>query len=165
MSAAERGDGPSSPALPAPLETLLRELETLDRTGRLEQLLAWADEFVEVPAEVAMRPYPERNHVPHCESEVHGFAVDRPDGTLDFHFAVGNRHGVSARAWATVLVRGCSGQPLEQVAVLPEELIARVFGPALSMGKDQGLSGMLELVRHAARARLAARRTAPVTRA
>ena len=156
---------PTPPGLPAPLVALLAEVETLERDERVAQLIAWADEFAEVPPEVAVRPFPERTRAARCESEAYGFAVDRPDGTLEFHFAVESPHGLSARAWAVILARTCSGQPLEQVARVPEETIFRVFGPELSMGKGQGLAGMLDLVTHAARARLAMRQAAGMSAA
>ena len=57
-----------------------------------------------------------------------------------------------------LLEETCSGQPLEQVAVIPQDLIFRVFGKDLSMGKGQGLIGMLELVQHRCRERIVQRR-------
>jgi cysteine desulfuration protein SufE len=144
--------------VPAPLAALLGEFRGLERGSRMEQLIAWADEFAEVPPAVARRPFPAATRAPRCESDAYVFAEDRADGTLTFHFAVENPHGISARAWAVILARTCSGRPLEQVAAVPEEIIFEVFGRELSMGKGQGLAGMLELVRHAARERLRWRR-------
>ena len=156
--AAEAAPGlTEAPALPVALVRLVADLESLDRAARIEQLIAWADEFAEVPAGVAARPFAESSRVPHCESDVHVFAVDRPDGTLAFHFAVESRHGLSAKSWAVFLARTCTGQPLEQVARVSPDVIFRIFGQDLSMGKGQGLIGMLDLVTHAARSRLAAR--------
>lgn len=144
-------------ALPPPLLALLAEFDGYDRRERAEMLIDLADRFVEVPAETARRPFPEANRVPHCESEVYVWALDRPDGTLDFRFAVENPQGLSAKAWAVVLDETLSGQPLEAVAAVPGDVVQAVFGRELSMGKGQGLSGMLELVVRAARRRLAAR--------
>lgn len=144
--------------LPAPLAEVVAEFEGLDRGLRSEMLIEYADQFEEVPAAIATRPFPEANRAPHCESDAYVFATDRPDGTLDFHFAVENPQGLSAKAWAVILGEACAGQPLEVVAGLPPEVIYRIFGRDLSMGKGQGLMGMLEVVRHAARARLDARR-------
>lgn len=146
--------------LPAPLAELIREFTGVDRTLRMEMLIEWADEYVPVPAAIAAPPYPEMNRAPRCESEAFVFAVDRPDGTLDFHFAVENPQGLSAKAWGAILAATCSGQPLDVVARLPQEAIFRIFGWDLSMGKGQGLIGMLDLVTHAARTRLNARRAA-----
>jgi cysteine desulfuration protein SufE len=145
---------------PAALSDVVRDFAGLDRTARMEQLLEYADRFEEVPPEVAARPFPEANRAPRCESEAYVFAVDRPDGTLAFHFAVENPQGLSAKAWAAILDEALSGAPLEQVAQAPYAAITDIYGRELSMGKGQGLAGMLDLVHHAARTRLAARRAA-----
>ena len=150
------------PGPPAPLEALIEDVEGLEQHERVAQLIAWADQFTEVPPEVAQRPFPDANYAPRCESGVWVFPVDSPDGTLDFYFAVASPYANAARAWAVILDRTCSRQPLEQVARVPVETIFRLFGPELSMGKGQGLAGMLELVTHAARTRLEARQVAQV---
>jgi sulfur transfer protein SufE len=82
------------------------------------------------------------------------FVTDRADGTLDLWFAVENPQGLSAKAWAVILKDSLSGQPLEQVAHVPQETIFKIFGRDISMGKGQGLVGMLEVVQHEARRRL-----------
>ena len=142
------------PAVPKKLEELLRDFEALDRSERTELLIHWADQFVDVPPEIARRPFPDANRAPRCESEAYVFATPRPDGTLDFHFAVENPQGLSAKAWAAILSHGASGAPLDQVAAIDPEVIPRIFGPELSMGKGQGLVGMLELVHFEARRRM-----------
>jgi cysteine desulfuration protein SufE len=159
-----RHEGPPEappPRLPAALAELLQDLEHADRSYRTEILIDYADQFREVPPEVARRPYPDRSRAPRCESEAYVFATEREDGTLKFWFAVENPQGISAKAWATILDESLSGQPLDVVASLPQDVIFRIFGRELSMGKGQGLIGMLELVQHEARARIeAARRRA-----
>jgi cysteine desulfuration protein SufE len=95
---------------------------------------------------------------PRCESEAYVFATDNPDGTLKLWFAVENPQGLSAKAWASILDETLSGQPLDQVARVPQETIFKIFGRDISMGKGQGLIGMLDLVHHEARKRLEARR-------
>ncbi len=142
------------PAMPAPLAALAAEFERMDRGLRTESLIDYADQFEEVAPEIARRPFPELNRAPRCESEAYVFATDRPDGTLDFHFAVENPQGLSAKAWAVIVRETCSGQPLEQVVAAPQDVIYRIFGRDLSMGKGQGLIGMMELVQHAARVRI-----------
>ena len=147
-----------SGALPATLASLVADFEFVDRAMRSEMLIEYADHFTEVPAEVASRPFPEANRAPRCESEAFVFATDRPDGTFKLWFAVENPQGLSAKAWAAIMDETLSGQPLEQVARLPQDVIFRIFGKDLSMGKGQGLVGMLESVQHEARKRLDARR-------
>ena len=144
--------------LPAPLAELVRELRHYDRSERTETLIDYADRFREVPPDVAARPFPEVNRAPRCESEAYVWALDRPDGSIDLEFAVENPQGLSAKAWAQILDETLSGQPLEQVARVPGDVVFEIFGKDLSMGKGQGLLGMLELVQHEARKRLIARR-------
>lgn len=145
------------PGIPAPLAELLEEFRAYDRDERTEMLLDYADRFREVPPEVAKRPFPEEHRAQRCESDAFVWAVDRPDGTLQFHFAVENPQGISAKAWSVVLDETCSGQPLEQVARVPGDAVFDLFGRDLSMGKGQGLLGVLDLVTHEAKKRLAAR--------
>ena len=142
------------PALPAPLADVVADFEFVDRGLRAEMLIEYADQFEAAPAAVATRPYPELNRAPRCESDAFVFAVDAPDGTLKLWFAVENPQGLSAKAWATILDNTLSGQPLELVASVPQDVIFRIFGRDLSMGKGQGLVGMLEVVQHEARMRL-----------
>ena len=141
-------------ALPAPLAAVVAEFEGADRGMRTEMLIEYADQFETVPATVASRPYPESARAPRCESEAFVFATDRPDGTLDLWFAVENPQGLSARAWGAIMKDTLAGQPLDQVARVPQDTIFKIFGREISMGKGQGLIGMLELVQHEARQRL-----------
>ena len=85
------------------------------------------------------------------------FATDRADGTLSLHFAVENPQGLSAKAWGAILGDMASGAPIEEVAAIDPEAIYQIFGRDLSMGKGQGLIGMLELVQFEARKRLRGR--------
>ena len=151
--------GPERAAtLPPRLAEVVADFANVDRGLRAEMLIEFADRFEPVPAEVAVPPYPDANRAPRCESEAYVFALDQPDGTLRYRFAVVNPQGISAKAWAVVLDDTLSGAPLEQVAAVPQDVIFSLFGRDLSMGKGQGLIGMLELVQHEARRRLDARR-------
>ena len=144
----------------APFAEVLAEFDGLDRGLRAEMLIEYADAFEEVPAHVASRPFPESARAPRCESDAFVFATDNADGTLDYAFAVENPQGLSAKAWAVILDETLSGQPLEQVVKVPQDVVYDVFGRDLSMGKGQGLLGMLEVVQHEARRRLDQRRRA-----
>lgn len=120
-------------------------------------LIEFADQFEDVPERIAKRPFPEENHVTRCESEAYVWAEDRPDGTQDYWFAVENPQGLSAKAWAVIMQQTLSGQPPEVVAQVPPDVIFDLFGKELSMGKGQGLMGMLDHVNVAARRKLAAK--------
>lgn len=133
--------------LPEKLAETIDVLRMLpDRSDRIQFLIDVSNRFQEVPPEVAERPFPEENRVPACESEAFVWAVPRPDGTLQFHFAVENPQGISAKAMAVLLGESLSGQPPEDVARVPQSVVYDVFGKELSMGKSMGLTSMVAMV-------------------
>jgi cysteine desulfuration protein SufE len=148
---------PNMPEIPSKLEETLELLDLVpDRAERIQLLIDIADRFEEVPPRIARRPFSNDHLVPACESQAYVWGEARPDGTLDFHFAVDNPQGISAKSLAVILGEGLSGAPLTQVAAVPQDLVYRVFGRELSMGKSMGLMGMVSMVAVMARQRLAA---------
>jgi len=146
------------PEAPAKLARTLETLKSVsDRGERIQLLIDIADRFREVPPQIARRPFPEENRVPACESEAYVWGEARPDGALDYHFAVENPQGISAKALAVLLGDTLSGAPPEQVAAVPQDIVYEVFGNELSMGKSMGLMGMVSMVANLARKQLAAR--------
>jgi cysteine desulfuration protein SufE len=122
-----------------------------DPMDRTNMLLSYADQFREVPPEVATRPFPENHHIPQCESDAYVWALKSPDGTLKLHFAVENPSGVSAKALATILDRTLSGQPAKDIATVNCDIVERIFRRNISMGKGMGLMAMVDAVRALAR--------------
>jgi cysteine desulfuration protein SufE len=137
--------------LPDKLERLVASLEGLDRSERIQTLVDIAGQFRPVPPRIAVRPYPVERRVPGCESEAYVWAESKPDGTQTYHFAVENPQGISAMSLAAILGRSLSGVPLDEVASVPGDVIYRIFGRELSMGKSLGLMGMVNMVRAAAK--------------
>ena len=135
-------------------EKLQKVLETFDMfpdpADRTNMLLSYSDQFKEVPPEVARRPFPKDHQVPQCESDAYVWAVKRPDGMLDLHFAVENPSGVSARALAAILQRTLSGLPPAEIATVSTDIVERIFRQNISMGKGMGLMSMVEAVRRLA---------------
>lgn len=140
--------------IPEGLTKILEELDTLDRMERAQYLLELSDQFEEVPEHIAVRPFPEDRRVPKCESEAFVWAEDLEDGTLKFHYAVENALGISARAMSVIMDETLSGATLEQVARVDSDVVHRIFGRQLSMGKGEGLASMVELTVYEARKRL-----------
>ncbi|MFN8557644.1 MAG: SufE family protein [Dehalococcoidia bacterium] len=140
---------------PNTLKELLEDVTFVgDRNERAALLIELADRFEEVPEEVATRPFPEEHHVTRCESDAYVWALDQPDGTLKFHFAVENPQGISAKAMSVILDETMSGAPVEQVANVPCDIVFDFFGKDISMGKGQGLMGIVTMVQGEARRRL-----------
>lgn len=132
-------------------ETLAALASVPDRAERIQVLIDLAERFEEVPPRIAQRPFPSSSQVPACESEAYVFEEKRPDGTSTFHFAVENPQGISAKALAVILDDSLSGAPPEQVAEVTPDIIYKIFGNELSMGKSMGLMGMVGMVQAAAR--------------
>ena len=147
--------------IPDKLKELLEDFALVnDRSERAEMLIELADRFEEVPPAIADRPFPIEHKVIRCESEAYVWAEDQADGTQYYHFAVENPQGLSAKAMAVVIEETMSGAPPEQVDAVDNEVIFQLFGKDLSMGKGQGLLGMLDVVQHEVKQRLKARRRA-----
>ena len=142
-------------------DKLAKLLETLasipDRGERIQMLIGIAERFkkVKVPESIATRPYPEDHKVPGCESQAYVWALENPDGTLKFYFAVENPQGISAMATAVILDETLSGAPPGQVAEVPQDIVYKVFGRELSMGKSMGLMGMVSMVNNLAKQQMA----------
>jgi cysteine desulfuration protein SufE len=142
---------------PEKLTELVEDFEQItDRTERQEYLIEIADRFadVKVPPTIATKPYEESHRVPACESEAFVWAKDQPDGTLKYYFDVLNPQGLSAMAMSVILDETCSGQPLEKVATIDPTIVFTLFGKEVSMGKGQGLMGIVRVVQHEAQQRL-----------
>lgn len=141
---------------PEKLTELVEDFEQItDRSERQEYLIEIADRFsdVKVPPDIATKPYEESHRVPACESEAFVWAKEQADGTLKYYFDVLNPQGLSAMAMSVILDETCSGQPLERVAAVDPSIVFSLFGKEISMGKGQGLMGIVTMVQHEAKQR------------
>jgi cysteine desulfuration protein SufE len=135
-------------ALPAKLAELMEDLKLVeDRNDRLLTLIDFADRFQEVPQGIATRPFAETNHVRRCESDAYVFAETTAEGGVKYHFAVENPQGISAKAMAVILDETLSGEDPDTISTVPADIVYQIFGKELSMGKGQGLMGMIELAK------------------
>jgi len=142
-------------ALPAKLQGYLDDFSFIaSREERADFLIDIADSFQPVPPDVATKPYDEAYRVIGCESEAFVWAVDRPDGRLNYFFDVLNPQGLSAMAMCVILDEACSGAPLEEVANITGDVVFAFFGRDISMGKGRGLTELINAVVYHARQRL-----------
>jgi cysteine desulfuration protein SufE len=142
--------------LPGPLAELIEDIQSLDRRERQDLLIETADRFQAVPERVARRPFPESHRVQKCESQAYVWSEPWGDG-LKFYFAVENPQGISAKAMAVILDETLSGRPLEEAAAVPSDIVFQIFGRELSMGKGEGLTGIVAMVAQQARDEMARR--------
>jgi len=133
--------------IPQKLSELLETLSMFpDENQRIDLLISYSDKFITVPEEIAQRPYPNENKVPFCESGAYVWIKKNTDDTLKFYFAVENPHGISAKALAVILDKTLSGEKPDVLMSLPDDLVYKIFGQGLSMGKNMGLTGMIQMI-------------------
>jgi cysteine desulfuration protein SufE len=137
---------------PAKLQAVVDMFAMFDIPDRTNMLLSYADQFREVPPEVASRPFATNHLVPHCESDAYAWATKNPDGTVKLWFAVENPSGVSAKALAAILDKTLSGLTPAEIAQVDAGLVEKLFRQNISMGKGMGLMSMVEAVRSLAKA-------------
>lgn len=141
------------PEYPQLLQEIIESLDfAADQSERIEMLIEWADKYREVPPKIATRPFPESHRVPFCESEVFVWARPGADGGLKLYFAVDNPQGISAMALSAILQRALSGLPPVAILQVSPEIVYDIFGRNISMGKGQGLMGIVSMVHALARA-------------
>ena len=132
---------------PKKLEDFVETLSLLsDKQERRDILVDYAEKFKEVPSEISVRPFPEENKVPFCESGAYVWTLPQDDRTLRFFFAVENPQGISAKALCAILASTLSGEKPEEIIKIDEDLVYKIFGESLSMGKNMGLTGIVQRI-------------------
>ncbi|WP_158409163.1 SufE family protein [Fimbriimonas ginsengisoli] len=131
--------------MPEKLKSILEDLSFFtDRNDRIQALIELGEEFRNPsPEELPRNP---TTRVPGCESEVYVDSEPFSRGKR-YRFAVDNPQGISAMALARILDQGLSGEPVEDVQSVPDEIVYDIFGRELSMGKSLGLTGMVRMVK------------------
>ena len=127
--------------LPSRLQETLEDLDLLtDRQERIDYLISLGQEFHNPGRDEVPRTAETR--VAGCESEV--YIARKADGIA---IAVDNPQGISAMAMATILLQSLPGAELASIREVPEDIVYRIFGKELSMGKSMGLTGMVRMAR------------------
>ena len=122
-----------------------------DENEKINLLIDYADKYKEAPPEIAVKPYPEKNKVPFCESGAYVWTIKKDDNRLKFYFAVENPQGISAKALAAILDKTLSGEKAEDIADISEDIVNKIFGQSLSLRKNMGLAGIVQMIKRDAR--------------
>jgi cysteine desulfuration protein SufE len=134
---------------PEKLREIVEIFDEVDESERIEILLDYSDRFRDVPNSIAVRPFDEEHRVQRCESEAYVFTEPIDDeGNIKFHFAVENPQGVSAKALGAMLQESLSNGPVDDILSIPHDVVTRIFGKRISMGKGEGLLGMVSLLKY-----------------
>lgn len=140
----------STVSIPEKLQDIIDVFEfTPDRNDRYQLLIDYADRFKPVQESIAKRPFPESHRVPSCESQAFVFAETRPDGLLNFHFAVENPNGISAKAISAIMQDVASGTPLDEILAIDPDVVFKFFNrDQLGMARSEGLRGIIKFVKY-----------------
>ena len=138
--------------MPEKLQQVIDTFQMFDPADRTSMLLSYADQFQDVPPEIATRPFPKAHQVPQCESDAYVWARKHSDGTMKYYFAVENPSGISAKALATILDKTLSGLPAKEIATVSCDIVEQIFRQNISMGKGMGLMAMVQAVQTLAKA-------------
>lgn len=131
--------------LPLKLQETLDDLSMLsDRQERIDYLISIAQGFENPDPDVV--PRCQATRVPGCESEAYVVATRHGEG-VKLWIAVDNPQGISAMALAVILDQSLSGEDADAIQDVPEEIVFRIFGTELSMGKSMGLTGMVRMAK------------------
>lgn len=114
-----------------------------DKNERINTLIEYAEKFKEVSPDLVKRPFPQDKKVEYCESEAYVWVFKKDDGSFNFQFAVENPHGISAKALAVILKETLEDESVETILSVPTDVVMKIFGESLSMGKNLGLTGIL----------------------
>ncbi len=132
--------------MPEKLQKVIDMFQMFDPADRTDMLLSYADQFKEVPPEIATRPFDKSHQVPQCESDAYVWAQKHDDGTMKYYFAVENPSGISAKALAAILDKTLSGLPAPEIATVNCDIVEQIFRQNISMGKGMGLMSMVNAV-------------------
>lgn len=137
---------------PEKLRAIMQLFEDItDERERAEYLIDYNDRFKPVPESVAAEPYPEENYVARCESGVYVFVEPLENRHVNFYFHVGNPQGVSSRALSAILTEALQGASADTIQQIPDDIIVRLFGERISMGKGEGMLGIVALLKYLAK--------------
>ena len=117
-----------------------------DRAERIDYLIEISRKFDSKIGKTI--PRDDAHRVPGCESEVFIDVVRNDTGQLQFLFAVDNPQGLSAMALAAILTDGLQDASPEEIQAIPEDIVLKIFGSELSMGKSLGLTNMVRIIKH-----------------
>jgi len=136
---------------PQKLKDIVDVLSSLPEHDRIEMLLDFASKYKAVPEEIASPPYPEDNKAQMCESNAFVWSTLDSSNKINFHFAVENPQGLSARAFVVILQRNLNGESPQLIQNIPNEIITKIFSESLSIRKNIGLTNILQKVQQEAK--------------
>jgi len=143
----------TAPALPASLADIREEFLAVGTRDRLLLLLDFAGQLPPLPPHLADRP-DLLERVTECQAPVF-VSAEIEDGIVHV-LAQAPEEAPTTRGFASVLVQGLSGLPVEQVLAVPDDYPQMLgLDEAVSPLRVRGMSGLLARIKRQLRARSA----------
>ncbi|SDZ03228.1 MULTISPECIES: SufE family protein [Herbiconiux] len=140
--------------LPASLAEIRDDFLALEQRDRLEMLLEFSNELPELPARYQEHP-DLFERVVECQSPVFIF-VEVTDGVVHL-FATAPKESPTTRGFASILVQGIDGLPVDEVLGIPDDFPNTIgLTEAVSPLRIRGMTAMLGRTKRQIRERLAA---------
>lgn len=130
------------------LDTLIPRFRTADRNTRLETLLDYSRKLPPLPERFEAAKAAGHNRVHECQTPVFLW-TEVTDGIVHLYADV-PRESPTVRGFISLLIRTLDGQPVEEVARVPSDLLDQLgLAETLGMTRTQGLSAILTRVKRA----------------
>ena len=127
--------------LPRPLAEIRDDFLSFTEKERLQLLLEFSNELPALPERYAEHPEL-LERVEECQSPVYLF-VDVVDGEVQVH-ATAPAEAPTTRGFASILVQGITGLPVDVVLAIPDDFPLQLgLTAAVSPLRLRGMSGML----------------------
>lgn len=132
---------------PQKLQNYLDDLSFLtDKNDKIQYLIELAEKYKPIPDNIATPPFDKKHRVEYCESEAFVWAIKNVDENVDIYIAVESPSGISAKALAVILIDSISGESKETILKVNADIVLKIFGRELSMGKNMGLTGIVKKI-------------------
>ncbi len=132
------------------LNELIADFAELDDEEKLELLVEMADELPATSAGRCACPDAESCRVQECQTAVYLW-IDVIDGRVRLEADVPKK-SPTVRGLVTLVIQGLSGATVEEVAALPDDLVAHIgLQRALGMQRQQGFRGVVARIKREAR--------------
>lgn len=132
------------------LNELIADFAELDDEEKLELLVEMADELPAASAGRCACPDAESCRVQECQTAVYLW-IDVIDGRVRLEADVPKK-SPTVRGLVTLVIQGLSGATVEEVAALPDDLVAHIgLQRALGMQRQQGFRGVVARIKREAR--------------
>ncbi len=132
------------------LNELIAEFAELDDEDKLELLIEMSDELPTTSSGRTTGPEAESCRVQECQTAVYLW-VDLLDGRVHIEADVPKK-SPTVRGLVTLVVQGLNGATADEIAALPDDLVAHIgLQRALGMQRQQGFRGVVTRIKREVR--------------